>query len=307
MTRQLRCDLCYENGVIQRAKGDACVADLVKLKQYLSQARRRADFRLRYWADVDLRNGVLILLADSGHANGTPEKDNILRYRSVGGYFLMLANPEILDDATARANILSFYSGQTKRVCRSTLAAEASHLAKAVETGDWCCCLLEEALSGELNLKDWPSIIQRRRRIYVTDARSVYDYLQKDSNSTSSDKRMAIEGALLRETVKQPGAFVRWIDGMQNIANVLTKANAEKETLREFLRTGTMTLIQSEPNKILKEKKRQQRQKRSVATTAAKEAKQVDLQRRKQVAAEIEKSASDSSQQKKNNRCESHQ
>ena len=136
LTRQLRCDLCYENGVIQRAKGDACVADLIKLKQCLAQAKRTADFYLRYLADVDLRNGVLVHLADSGHANGTPEKDQIMRYRSVGGYILMIANPEILQDGYVRANILSFHSGQTKRVCRSTLAAEASHLAEAVEAGD---------------------------------------------------------------------------------------------------------------------------------------------------------------------------
>ena len=162
LTRQLRCDLCFENGVIQRAKSTACVEDLIRLKQYLASARRGADFRMRYWSDVDLRNGVLIHLADSGHANGTPEKDGILRYRSVGGYFLLLSNPEILEDKPAKAVILAFHSSQTKRVCRSTLAAEASHLAEAVEAGDWCCCLLEEALSGELNLKDWPSIIHKR-------------------------------------------------------------------------------------------------------------------------------------------------
>ena len=74
LTRQLRCDLCYENGVIQRAKGDACVADLIKLKQCLAQAKRTADFYLRYLADVDLRNGVLVHLADSGHANGIPKR-----------------------------------------------------------------------------------------------------------------------------------------------------------------------------------------------------------------------------------------
>ena len=229
LARQLRCDRVYENGVVQRAKGDACVGDLGRLKQYLAQAKRGADFRLRYWSDVNLREAVLILLADPGHASGTPERDEIMRYRSVGGYFVLVGNKEILEDKPARANVLTFYSGQTKRVCRSTLAAEASHLAEAVECGDWCACLLEEALTGDSNLKDWPSVIQRRVRVYVTDARSVYDYLQKDATSTSTDKRMAIEGALLRETVRQPNALVRWIDGVQNIANVLTKANAEKE------------------------------------------------------------------------------
>ena len=110
----------------------------------------------------------------------------------------------------------------------------------------------------------WPEIIEKRRRAYITDARSVYDYLEKDATSTSSDKRMAIEGALLRETVRRPGASTHWIDGAQNIANVLTKANAEKDTLREFLRTGMMTFAQPKENAELKEKRRLERQRRKV-------------------------------------------
>ena len=76
----------------------------------------------------------------------------------------------------------------------------------------------------------------------MTDAKSVFDYLHKDATSTSTDKRMAIEAALLRETVCQSNADVRWLDGQLNISNVLTKANAEKETLREFLKAGKTTL-----------------------------------------------------------------
>ena len=32
---------------------------------------------MRFWDDVDLLNGVVLHLADSGHANGTPEHDEI--------------------------------------------------------------------------------------------------------------------------------------------------------------------------------------------------------------------------------------
>ena len=245
------------------------------------------EIRHRRPADVDLQRAVVLHLADSGHANGTPEKDDILRYRSVGGYFIMLANPEILQEE-ARCNIICFHSGQTKRVCRSTLAAEASHLAEAVEAGDWVTALLEEALNGNIDLRNWSSVIEKRQRVYVTDAKSVFDYLQKDATSTSSDKRMAIEGALLRETVRKPGSSVRWIDGMQNIANVLTKANAEKETLREFLRTGTMSLVQTAANR-LKEKKKAERQRRhqvKKADTSLKD--EQNAERRAQVAREVE-------------------
>lgn len=266
LTRQLRCDLAYENGVAQRTKVNACVGDLVRQRQYLSLARRGADFRMRYWSDVSLHDAVVVLMADSGHANGVPERDDIMRYRSIGGYFVLLASKEVLDDQPARANVMSFHSSQTKRVCRSTLAAEASHLAEALEAGDWCICLLEEALSGKLDLKNWPEVIRRRRRVYVTDARSVCGYLHKDATSTSTDKRMAIEGALLRETVRQEGAMVRWIDGLQNIADVLTKALTDKSCLKKFLRDGIISLVQTEENQALKEKKRGDRQKRTAAS-----------------------------------------
>ena len=63
LTRQLRCDLAYENGVIQRCKGEACVADLVRLKQYIGMARRGAEFKMRYWSDMDLNNCAVLHLA----------------------------------------------------------------------------------------------------------------------------------------------------------------------------------------------------------------------------------------------------
>ena len=52
LARQLRCDLTYESGVIQRcmqvSKSEAIVADMLKLKQFVGQARRGADFRMRF-------------------------------------------------------------------------------------------------------------------------------------------------------------------------------------------------------------------------------------------------------------------
>ena len=246
---------------MQRSKGETCVADLLLLKQFIGQAKRGADFKQRYyWSDVNLRDGVVVHLADSGHANGTPDHKEELRYRSVGGYFILITNKEILEGKPARANVLSYHSSLTKRVCRSTLAAEASHLAEAVEAGDWIIVWLEEALTGDVDLRNWPEVFRRRRRAYVTDARSVYDYLHKDA--TSTDKRMAIEGALLRETVRQENAEVLWVDGAQNVANVLTKHGAEKDTLREFLRTGVMSLSQTPENAALKERKREERSRR---------------------------------------------
>lgn len=181
---------------------------------------------------------------------------------------MFLANKEILDGRPARANMIGFHSSQTKRVCRSTLAAEASHLSEAVEAGDWLAVLLDEALHRKQNLKDWDRIVEARRRVYVTDSQSVYDYLHRDSTSTSSDKRMAIEGALLRETVRRPGAEVKWIDGEQNLADILTKPRVDRALLMDYMRTGMISLVQTEQNRQSKEKKRAQRQARKKVVEA---------------------------------------
>ena len=47
----------------------------------------------------------------------------------------------------------------THRVCRSTLAAESSHLANAVEMVHWTAAFLRVVLDPKTNLKDWMSEI----------------------------------------------------------------------------------------------------------------------------------------------------
>ena len=152
-TRQLRCDLVFESGCLQRCKAEAWDTDLVKAKQYTGLVRRGADLRLRYWSDVSLKDGVILHLANSAYANGTPEKNELMRYRSIGGYFILIANPAVLEGREVRANVICFHSGQTKRVYRSTLAIEAIHLAEAIETGDWVSVLLEESTTRRHQLE----------------------------------------------------------------------------------------------------------------------------------------------------------
>lgn len=93
----------------------------------------------------------------------------------------MIANPGILQGEAVRANIVCYHSSQTKRVCRSALAVEASHLSEPVEAGDWVTVLLRE--HSILDLKNWPTTIEQRDRVRVTDARGVFDFLSKHAAS----------------------------------------------------------------------------------------------------------------------------
>ena len=63
---------------------------------------------------------------------------------------------------------------------------------------------------------------------------------------------------------------MRWIDGQQNIADVLTKEKADKTTLQQYLRDGLICLTQTEANQRLKERKRAERQQRKVVQRESK-------------------------------------
>ena len=151
VTRQLRFDLAFENGVAQRSKVDPRVADLIRLKQYVGSDRSFG----RLWTfERDTRKR---------REGSLPKRGRIFHHDSQRwspGW----------EDGQGEHPELPLRSDKT-----SFPAAEASHLSEAVEAGDWM--LLEEALSGKLDLRS----IQQRPRVYVTDARSAYDYLQRDA------------------------------------------------------------------------------------------------------------------------------
>ncbi|CAK0807109.1 unnamed protein product [Prorocentrum cordatum] len=125
--------------------------------------------------------------------------------------------------------------------------------------GEWLCVLLEEVFNPKIDLKDWQKIVARRSRVFLTDAKSVHDYLTKEGSGLSRDKRMAIEGALLKEALRQPNTTLRWVDGLQNLADILTKEGVDLDYFRHYLRTNQITIQQDQAAVKIKEKKRSQR------------------------------------------------
>ena len=202
---------------------------------------------------------------------------------------ILLTDKAILDDFTVPIAVLDWKSGMTQRVCRSTLAAEASHLADAVEAVDWTVVVLQEILTGTVNLKRWQDVATTVPRFWATDCKSVYDYLTKEGTSMSKDKRMAIEGALLKETLRSPSTTLRWIDGSQNLADVLTKLGVDKSYLYRVLRAAEWSLVQDPAAAASKARKQAQRSVRKADQTSVRdEAKRRERRRRAAQVADLE-------------------
>eukprot|EP00959_Pyramimonas_sp_CCMP1952_P453658 9468585-Pyramimonas_sp.AAC.1 len=246
LSRQLRADLAFQAGQAQRAMVAPCIADLVKVNRAINDGKRGADYMQKFPKGIDLSRATVLIECDSGHANGNPESDEIARYKSIGGHFLFIVDHDVLSGKLATAAMMDYSSKSTQRVCRSTLAAEASHLADSLEAGEWLCVLLEEVSNPKIELKNWQKIVARRSRVFLTDAKSVHDYLTKEGSGLSRDKRMAIEGALLKEALRQPNTTLRWVDGLQNLADILTKEGVDLDYFRHYLRTNQITIQQDQ-------------------------------------------------------------
>jgi len=244
IARQGRLDLAHIAGSLQRAGGSPCIADLIKCNVAVAEAKRGQDVGMRYPRSLRVSSLCVGCAVDAGHANGEGAPEAIETYRSCGGYVLLLADEAILQDKSVPVAILDWKSGMTQRVCRSTLAAEAAHLANAVEIVDWTAVFLRETLQTYVDLRHWQVEARAVHRFWATDARSVFDYCTKEGTSMSKDKRMAIEGALLREVLREPRTTLRWIDGSQNIADVLTKLGVDKTYLYKVQREAKWSLVQ---------------------------------------------------------------
>ena len=79
-------------GACQRATAALCVADLVRLESGLAKAKWSADYVQKFPASWNVKDAIPLTMVDSGHANGQPAVDEIERFKSVGGFFLCLAD-----------------------------------------------------------------------------------------------------------------------------------------------------------------------------------------------------------------------
>lgn len=118
LARQVRADLLYGCARLQQLAGINDPAALTELKILVDRAREPHFQVFRNLAVFDASFG------------GMPKG------RSQGGLVLLLASPKILE-GEAPACALAFHSGLLKRVVRSSLAAEMSQAATAMEEADF--------------------------------------------------------------------------------------------------------------------------------------------------------------------------
>ncbi|CAE7352234.1 RE2 [Symbiodinium sp. CCMP2456] len=182
ITRQSRPDLMVNVSLASQTMGSPKVKDVINLNKAVKMLKETSDAKWRFVpSDMTLENARVFCFADSSFANTESLK-------SQCGYLVGLTTEAMDSENDAPILILETYSGSIKRVCRSTLAAEANGLLAGVEAAEYLQMLMEEIMYPEERLVDISREFAKEKVLCYTDAKSLEAALNKDAGQ-SQDKR----------------------------------------------------------------------------------------------------------------------
>lgn len=145
-----------------------------------------------------------------------------------------------------------------QRVVRRSMSAKVSMAASAFERGDFIRAALSEIMHGRFVLKDWKLWANRWRRFLVIDAKTGFDVLT--SESQTSHRKIQIDLAVLKQALNRSNSFARWVPEHHMVSDGLTKWFGNKAVQRA-LSEGIWSLKDSPEAAELRQTAAEQRRK----------------------------------------------
>eukprot|EP00435_Cladocopium_sp_Y103_P011911 s1821_g3.t1 len=186
-------------------------------------------YQLNAEKDDDL---VLVAWSDAALAN-RPDLG------STGGYIIGFVHKSMVESQmSGQVNVMSWGSHKLKRVCRSSLAAEAQALAEAEQELMYLRLEWWEMLGHSINLQDPETAAKNVQGILVIDAKALFDAAQADTTSYNvKEKYTALEVLAMVNHFNNQQTILRWCNSDQQLADGLTKSSAQ-DKLRKFFMMG---------------------------------------------------------------------
>jgi hypothetical protein len=176
------------------------------------------------YLSLDLSTAKLFVFVDGSFANNKDLSSQI-------GFVIILANESTSADSNefeVKGNLIHWSSTKSKRVTRSTLASEIYGMVAGTDIAFAISTTLQ-MITERLSLNHIPTIV-------CTDSYSLYECLVK--LGTTMEKRLMIDIMALRQSYERRELYeVRWINGADNPADAMTKANPNK-ALETFVSTN---------------------------------------------------------------------
>eukprot|EP00434_Breviolum_minutum_P011223 symbB.v1.2.009904.t1/scaffold605.1/size182108/4 len=239
ISRQTRPDVMVNVSVASQSMGSPTIKDFVELNKAVKMLKESAEFRWTFRpSTLNLENAVIFVCSDSSFAN-------LDGHKSQCGYVVGLTSPEIQEGLPVPILVLETISSSIRRVCRSTLAAEANAFLTGYEAANYLASLLREVMHPAVSLRTLETEFAKKEVFAFTDAKSLESTINKDAGQPS-DKRVRILVTQVKEMMREVGNHVIWVDTSQMLADVLTKIGCERELLLQALEPSAEALRQKQ-------------------------------------------------------------
>ena len=253
---QTRPDLAVQTSFSQQAFPEPCVSHLLAANQLVQRAKQHAEVSLTV-RDVPLEELAIAFHSDAGFANAG-------QHKTQAGYILAFASSRLGQDQESNWTPFAWKSYKMPRVVASTLAGEAQSYSAASGLAEWMSLMVCEALHGSIDLRESGKWLGKVPIIGITDCKSLYDAVHSPSSpSKVDDKRVAIDLAIIRQSVERTKMQVRWCPTELMLADALTKDQADPaDLLRAALHGGRYQLASEATVLAHKKQMREARQSR---------------------------------------------
>jgi len=185
--------------------------------------RRAKQYRDMSWKilPIPLNRVRLCLHTDAAFGNAKGKG-------TQAGYIVGVTDPRLQEGAEAPWAPALWRSYRLKRVVGSTFAGETQVLADGLGHVEWVACHLAEAIHKNFSLSDRGRFVKQFQVQSIVDCKSIYDHVQQFASPGSiSDKRVAIDIIIVKETLSRIGGVIRWCPTWLQLADALTKESAE--------------------------------------------------------------------------------
>jgi hypothetical protein len=276
--RKCRPDVAGPVSILQLKGKDGTVKELIEANAVVQHLKETADLGMHI-RPMDPTQ-VRVCVHSDASLNTVPT------CKSQGATLVTLVDQDVVEGREGLCNFVAWRSGTIDLVCAGSLAAEANAMAAACHQAEWtqhAFCELTNALYDPLIrrrvLHEWEQscpdkpfrlhvrealVVKNdtdkklRKNICLTDARSLYDALERDSLN-SKEKQVALVTAEIKQVMSVAGLIPRWMPHNHMAVDGLTKEmkKSNLKPLLSLMKTGRLRLTaedqEAELRKELKE------------------------------------------------------
>ena len=255
--------ICFAVSQLQAVQQKAQVRHLVEANKVLSHAMKDRSKGIFYpFSAMKFEDAILVSVNDASHAASYEGLPNgaVAGHRSQSGRILLLASEEFVISSKGKVYPLEWHSNTIKRVCRSTLQAEALSLQLGSEETEHVRQVMFVIKNHDVDVpkhEKYQKAMDHMKCLWLTDCRSLSDHLCNPAMSEVTDKRLAIDLTSLRQEIwRAPGesvgnptysdsmppdgtTLIRWISTKSMVADSLTKM-MKSEQMTRLMNTGEL-------------------------------------------------------------------